>query len=176
MRGFQCSKRITGPPAHHIEHGLDRAPEIAVLLAQHIFEQLQAIRVHQILQNHCVVQRQRRELLVHAGVQRQRIELDLRRAEELCSVIECRAVPVGRTQARGETHEEVGKHQRVPPIRGRLLLRFCIVTAGEEQHRPTMADEVRERFIEISVPADVARVVQQLVDDHVGQRGTVVAQ
>ena len=176
LRGFQGGKRVTGPLAHRIEHRLDRARQIAVLLAQHILEQLQAIRVHQVLEDHRVVERTRRELLVRAGLQRQRVELVLGRSEELFPVIECHAVAVGRAQARREAHEEIGEHQRVPPVRRRLLHRFCIVAASEEQHGATVADEVGERLIEVGVPADVARVVQQLVDDHVGQRGAVVAQ
>jgi len=176
LRGFQCGERITGPLAHRIEHGLDGARQIAGLLAQHILKQLQAVRVHQVLEDHRVVQRQRRELLVHAGAQRQRSELALRCAEELFAVIERRTVAVGRTQARGEAHEEIRKYQRIPPIRGRLAQRFCIIPAREEQHRATMTDEVGERFIEVGMPADVPGVVQQLVDDHVGQRGAVVAQ
>jgi len=43
---LQRGERITGPLAHRIKHGLDRARQIAVLQAQHILKQLQAIRVH----------------------------------------------------------------------------------------------------------------------------------
>jgi hypothetical protein len=128
------------------------------------------------VEDHRVVERARRKLLVGAGSQRQRAELVLRGAEQTLAVSERRAASVGLAQARGEAHEEIGEHQRVAPIRGRLVHGRGVVTAGEEENCAAATDEVGERFVEVGVPTDVAGVVKQLVDDHVRQRGTVVAQ
>ena len=92
--GLHRRERVTSPLAHRIEHRLNRARQIAVLLTKEVLEQLQAIRVHEVVQDHRVVERARRELLVRSSLQRQRTELFLRRAEEPLPVVECRAVLV----------------------------------------------------------------------------------
>jgi len=51
------------------------------MLAQQVLEELQAIRVHEVVQDHSVVERPGGKLLVRAGAQRQRAELRLRGAE-----------------------------------------------------------------------------------------------
>lgn len=161
---------------HGIQHGLDCARQVTLILAKQVFEHLQAIGVHEVMEDHRVVERTRRELLVGAGVERQRAELVLRRAEQVLSVIQCCPRPVRFAQMRGEADEECGEHQIVAPIRRRLLLRRCIPAARKKEDGAAVTDEVGERLVEVGVAADVAGVVQELMDDHVRQRSAVVAQ
>jgi hypothetical protein len=146
------------------------------VLAQQVLEQLQAIRIHQGVEDHRVVERPSGEVIVRAGVQRQRAELRLRRAEQHLALGECDAVSVGLAQVRGEADQETGEHQGVAPVRRRLLERHAVVAARKKQHRAAVADKVGEGLVEVGVAADVTGVVQQFVDDHGRQRGAVVAQ
>jgi hypothetical protein len=123
-----------------------------------------------------VVERPRREVLVGASLQRQRAELQLGRVKQTLALVEAGTRGVRLPQLHREAHEEIGEHQGVRPIRGRILQRRRIVALREEEHGTTMADEIGERLVEVGVPADVTGVVQQLMDDHVGQRGAVEAQ
>ncbi len=128
------------------------------------------------MEDHRVIERPRRELLVGAGLERQRAALVLPRAEQVLSVIHCCPGRIRFAQMRGEADEESGEHQVVPPIRHRLLVGRCVTAARKEEDGAAIADKVGERFVEVGVAADVAGVVQELVDDHVRQRGSVVAQ
>lgn len=159
-----------------IEDALDRLRQVTIMLAEVVLEELQAIGVHEVVEDHRVVEWLRRKLPVRPGLQRQRAELVLRGTEQALPVIECCARAVGGAQPRGEAGEKIGEHQGISPIRRRLRHRRRIIAAGEEEDGAAVADEVGERFVEVGMPADVAGVVQQLVDDHVRQRGAVVAQ
>jgi len=96
--------------------------------------------------------------------------------EQGLAVAERRAIPVRRTQTRGEADEEIGEDQRIAPVRRRLVQRCPVPSPCKEQHGAAVADEVGEGLVEVGMAADVTGIVQQLVDDDVGQRGTVVAQ
>ncbi len=146
------------------------------MLAKKVLEQLQAVGIHQLVEDHGVVERPRGELLVRAGAQRQRAELRLRRTEQRLAVGECGAISVGRTQLGGKIDKEIGEHQGVAPIRRCLLERYPIVSTRKERHGTAAADKVREGLVEVGVSADEGGVVQQFVDNHVRQGGTVVAQ
>lgn len=54
--------------AHRIEHRVDRALQIPVVLAKDILEQLQTIGVDEVVQNDGVVQLSGRELFEQPGL------------------------------------------------------------------------------------------------------------
>jgi hypothetical protein len=153
--------------AYRCEHPLDCPCEIPVFLAEEVLEQLQTVSVHQVVQDHRIVERMRCKVLVRWVLQRQGTELVLRHPKESFTVIERRAGAVGLAQPRSEAPQEIGEYQRVAPIRCRHLHRLGVVAAGEELHGAPRTNEVGERFVEVGVSADVTGVVQQLVDDDV---------
>jgi len=102
--------------AHSREHRLDRSRQIRAVLAKEVLEQLQAVSIHQLVQDHRIVERASCKIAVCSVVERQRAELVLRRPEEVFTVIERRGGAVGLAQLRREAYKEIGEQQRIAPV------------------------------------------------------------
>jgi hypothetical protein len=159
-----------------MEHHRDRVRQVPACLHKEIFEQLEAIRVHQVMEDDGVVERPRREVPIPRGAQGQALKLILRRAEEVLSFGQGYAGAVGVAQTRRERAQERGEGECIVPGVSGVSQRRRVRVGAEEQHRAAAADEGGERLVEVGVPGEIAGVVQQLVDDDVRQYGAIVAE
>jgi hypothetical protein len=142
----------------------------------HVVEQLQPVCIQLVVKHDRVVQRIRIEPGVFACPPRLQGELGARAIEQRFAFDWRDAVGVRGTQVVDETPDERRIRERIRPARGGAIGARRLIHRDEERLGTAIADEGGERFVECGLPRHVDRVVQQFVENRLGEALVVVAQ
>lgn len=141
-----------------------------------LVEQAQALRVHRLVQNDRVIEPSRCEVAVQRRLEAQTNELRLAGGEQIEALRRRDSPRVGGLQLVHEASQEVGEGHGVTPLRRQAFARLRVAARREVLRGAARADKGRERLIELGAPRQVRRVVQELMDDRLGQILGLVAQ
>lgn len=159
-----------------VDDGADRFGEILLSSAKDILEQREAVEVQAFVEQQGVVQFRSAEGGVAFGLKFQRAEALLGAGEEVGALVEGHASGVRLLQLVEKGGEKLREQERILPASDGVLACRRVVVRFEEKDGAAVPDEVREGFVEVRVPADVAGGVEQLVKDGLDQADAVLPQ